>query len=205
MHGETVKKMGSQWTDFHGIWYLSIFLNPIAKIQVSLKSDKEKGELCVKTDIHFCNFSLNSSYNEKCFRQKLYTMSEQILCSVTVFSRKSLRLWDNVETDSRAGQAWDDNMAHARIMLDDKGCRHTLRICNTYCLSTTTMVARTRLNVTFILPLRVLFVLITVSAKPLAVFARVLCFSVTLRLGSVGRCASRSVYWHVLHFSHALL
>jgi hypothetical protein len=41
-------------------------------------------------------------------------------------------------------------------------------------------------------PLRVLFALMTVSAKPSAVFARVLCFSATLRLRSVGRCAALS-------------
>jgi hypothetical protein len=48
--------------------------------------------------------------------------------------------------------------------------------------------------------------LITVSAKQLAVFARVLCFSATLRLRSVGWCVGRCVYCHVvLHFSHGLL
>ena len=34
-------------------------------------------------------------------------------------------------------------------MLDNKGCKHTLRICNTYCLSMATMVTRTQLSVTF--------------------------------------------------------
>ena len=32
--------------------------------------------------------------------------------------------------------------------MDDLGYEHSLRICNTYCFSTTTMVMRTRLNVT---------------------------------------------------------
>ena len=53
----------------------------------------------------------------------------------------------NVEC--RAGQATDDNMAHARCMLGTKIYKHTCRFYNTYCFSTTTMVARTRLNVTF--------------------------------------------------------
>jgi hypothetical protein len=35
-------------------------------------------------------------------------------------------------------------------MLDNYGYRHTLRICNTYCFSTATMVTRTRFSVTFI-------------------------------------------------------
>jgi len=33
------------------------------------------------------------------------------------------------------------------IILDTQAYKHTLRICNTYCFSTATMVARTRLNV----------------------------------------------------------
>jgi hypothetical protein len=41
-----------------------------------------------------------------------------ILCSVTLVSRKSSRLWDNVEKYGAAGQATDCNMAHARYMLD---------------------------------------------------------------------------------------
>jgi len=49
------------------------------------------------------------------------------------------------------GQATDDNMVNANCMLD-KGYTHThtLRICtcNTYCFSTTRMVARTHLTVT---------------------------------------------------------
>jgi len=48
------------------------------------------------------------------FVQKIKT---HILCSVT-FSRKSYRLWDNVEKCCRAGQATGDNMAHAHCVLD---------------------------------------------------------------------------------------
>jgi hypothetical protein len=38
-----MEQLGSHWTDFHEIWYLSIFRNSVEKIQVSLKSDKNKG------------------------------------------------------------------------------------------------------------------------------------------------------------------
>jgi hypothetical protein len=38
-----------------------------------------------------------------------------------------------------AGQATDDNLAHAHWMLDTWGYKHILRMCNTYCLSTTTV------------------------------------------------------------------
>jgi len=47
-----------------------------------------------------------------------------------------------------AGQAIDDNVAHAHCGLDTKDYKHTLRICNTYCFSTATVVERTRLSVT---------------------------------------------------------
>ena len=44
-----MEKLGSQWTDFHEIWYFSIFpkKNTADKIQVSWKSDY------MQTNIHF--------------------------------------------------------------------------------------------------------------------------------------------------------
>ena len=44
--------------------------------------------------------------------------------------------------------ATDDSMEHAYCMMDTYGYKHTLRICNTYCFSNATTVARTRLDVT---------------------------------------------------------
>jgi hypothetical protein len=63
-------------------------------------------------------------------------------------SSKLVSLLDNVEKVCRAGQATDDNMAHALCMSNNYAYKHTLRICNTYCFSTATTVARPRLNVT---------------------------------------------------------
>jgi hypothetical protein len=62
------------------------------------------------------------------------------------------------ETQSTARQATDDNIitTHALCVLDNYGYRHTLRISNKYGLSMTTVVSRTRLNVTFIRTLPVL-------------------------------------------------
>jgi len=68
--------------------------------------------------------------------------------SVT-FSRKSCRLWDNVEKYFRAGQATDDITAQALFMLNNWGYRHTLRICN-IAFSTATMVTLTTINLKFI-------------------------------------------------------
>jgi len=47
---------------------------------------------------------------------------------------------------SRTGHS--DDMAHAHCMLDTEVYECTLKIINTYCFSTATMVARTHLNVT---------------------------------------------------------
>jgi len=63
------------------------------------------------------------------------------------FFRKSCRLWDNVQKYCGVGQATND-MAHEHCVLDNKGYKHTIRICNNYCFSTATMVARMRLHVT---------------------------------------------------------
>jgi hypothetical protein len=35
-----MEQIGSHWTDFYEIWYLSIFLKRVEEIQVLLKSDK---------------------------------------------------------------------------------------------------------------------------------------------------------------------
>ena len=70
------------------------------------------------------------------------------LCSVIFFFRKSGRLWDNVDKVrySRAGNRWQYGACalHATYI----GYKHTLRICNTCCFSTATVVPRTHLNVT---------------------------------------------------------
>ena len=63
--------------------------------------------------------------------------------------KKLFCLWHNGEKYGRDGQATDDNTTHARCILDNLGYKHTLRLCNNYCFSTTKMVKRTRLGITF--------------------------------------------------------
>jgi hypothetical protein len=52
-----------------------------------------------------------------------------------------------VENYCRVGQSTDDNMAHIHCIQDNQGYKPTLTICNTYCFSTATVVARTLLSV----------------------------------------------------------
>ena len=73
-------------------------------------------------------------------------LKTHILCS-TFFFRKSCRLWHNMEKYCKTGQATYDNMEHVQCMLCTWRYKHTLRICNSYCFSTATMVALTRLSV----------------------------------------------------------
>jgi hypothetical protein len=55
-----VEQLGSHWTAFHEIWYLGIFRKSVEKIQVSLKSDKNKGYFTWRP-ICIYDISLNSS------------------------------------------------------------------------------------------------------------------------------------------------
>jgi len=52
-----------------------------------------------------------------------------------------------MENYDRAGHATDDNMAHAHCLLDTKGFKYTLRMCNIIFFPSATIVARTRVNV----------------------------------------------------------
>jgi hypothetical protein len=81
----------------------------------------------------------------KCTTKVVEEIKTHILCSITFFL--SCRLWDEGEKYCRAGQATEDNMARAHCMLVTKSYKHTLRTCDTYCFSTSTMVTRTHLHV----------------------------------------------------------
>jgi hypothetical protein len=102
----------------------------------------------VKTNIRFLPCLAQFFLEWEMFRTKFIEKTKIfIACSIFFFFfRKSCRLRDNVETYSRAGQATGD-MALALGMLDTKGYKHTLIICDTYYFYTAVMVTRTRLNI----------------------------------------------------------
>jgi len=72
----------------------------------------------MKTDIQFWSYLAQFFLEWEMFLEVVQKIKTHILCSVT-FYRKSCRLWDNVEKMFRAGQATDDNMAHAHCVLDN--------------------------------------------------------------------------------------
>jgi hypothetical protein len=67
------------------------------------------------------------------------------------FLRKSCHLWNKVEKYGASGHATEGTTAHALCMLDTQGYKHKIRICNSYCFSTATMITGKRLNVTLYL------------------------------------------------------
>ena len=72
----------------------------------------------METNITFWSYLVQFLLEWEMFQTKfVQKIKTHILCSVAFF-RKSYRLWDNVEKYCTAGQATDDNMAHAHFMLD---------------------------------------------------------------------------------------
>ena len=54
-------ELGSHWTDFHEILYLTVFRKSVGNIQGSLKSDKNKGHFTWRPAFIYDDYSLNSS------------------------------------------------------------------------------------------------------------------------------------------------
>jgi len=132
----------------YDIWVF--FQKSVERIQLSLKSDKNNGYFSwISMDI--CDhISLSSSWNDKNFSDKSCRKNQNTHFTFNniFFLRKSWRLWHDVQKSCTAGQATNGNKAQARWMLATSDYKHTLRICNNYCFSNATMVARTRLSVT---------------------------------------------------------
>ena len=118
-----MEKLGSQWTDFHEIWYFSI----------SLKFDFIKIWQEYPTKIgtvheHLCTFMIISRciiLRMRCLRQKLQRKSKHTFFVKLLFSRKSRRLWDNVENCGRTRHATDINVADAHCVLDNATEKHS--------------------------------------------------------------------------------
>ena len=126
-----MERLGSHWTAFHESLYWSIFRKSVEKNHVSLKSDNNNGYFTWRR----YTFMIISrqillkmrSVSDKSCRENKYT---HFMFSDLFSENRAIYeiTWKNY---SRAGQATDDNMAHVRCMLDTKGYRHILWICNT--------------------------------------------------------------------------
>jgi len=96
-------------------------------------------------DLHmYDNVSLNSSQNEKCFRQKMYRKSKHpFYVQLLFFPEIMWIMWKYIVKPDSLPMT----LSRGACVLH-AGYRYTLGICNTYCFSTATVVTRTRLNVT---------------------------------------------------------
>ena len=72
----------------------------------------------MKTDIHFWSYLAQFFLEREMFQTKVVEKIETHILYSIPFFLKSCRLWENVEKYGRAGQATDDNMAHAHCVLD---------------------------------------------------------------------------------------
>jgi len=70
----------------------------------------------------------------------------QILLTMKTFSDTSCR--ENQSKHFAHINFISENHVIYEIMLDNKGYKHTIRICITFCISTTTVVTRALVNVT---------------------------------------------------------
>ena len=86
---------------------------------------------------------------EMCQTEVVEKIKRHALCSVTYLDKRAVyeKMWKNVIEQDRPQMTIDHGAC--AFILDKKACRHTLRICNTYCFSTETMVTRTCVIVTF--------------------------------------------------------
>jgi len=101
----------------------------------------------MKTNVHFLNISTPillriTNLADKICRenQNAHFMSKNFSKNLTAYeiTRKNI---------VRAGHATYENMGQVQCMLNTSWYKHALRICNNYCFSTSTMVARTCLYV----------------------------------------------------------
>ena len=168
-----MEQLGSHWTDID-IWAYFEILSK--KIKLLLKSDKSNEYFILRRFDIYDNILLNSSYNEKCFKQicrenqtKNFTFRTFFL-KILPFTRKCRKTWWRQR--SRRWQYGDTLHAglvrlhkrkhtpapapvHSRphvnartsTRLRARARTHT-EICNTNCFFTTTTISRTRLNIT---------------------------------------------------------
>jgi hypothetical protein len=143
-----------------------------------IKIGQPEWVLYMKTDIHFwlyivCRSFLLRMRNVSDIRCR-ENQNTHFVVSNHPPPPKLVLLWDNVEKYCGAGQASDDNMAHAHCMLDTLGYKYTHRLCNTHCLSSATVVARRCLCVTLCYFVRTLPVCYFVRTLPVCYFVRTL-------------------------------
>jgi hypothetical protein len=124
---------------------LWIFRTSVEKIQVPLKSDKNHRHV-PRRPVHIYSNNSLSSYNEKCFEQKLWRKSKHNFMFNNFFP-KIVAFKETTWPNAVLIQATCDNTIRVQCR---KSCNKvdTLISFNIYCFSMATTVTRTRFNVT---------------------------------------------------------
>ena len=132
-----MERLDTHWMDFHEIWYLSIFQTFIERIQDSLKSDKNKGYFCMKTNINFWSYIIQFFLKWEMLETEVVEKLETdiLLFSVTFsfFEICAVLRYCGKILQSRAGHRWQygaDALHAGYIRLQ------TRRLCRTFCSST---------------------------------------------------------------------
>ena len=144
-----MEQLGCHWMYCDEIWRLTfLFREPVEKVQVSLKYDKNNGYFTWRTGIHLWQYLAELLLKWEMFRKSCREYENTHLYPITFFP-KIVRLWYNVKKYSSArGYKCQHNTAHPLCVLDNSSCRHAFKTCNTYCFSSTTVVTRTLHSVT---------------------------------------------------------
>ena len=80
-----MEQLSSHWTDFHEIWYLSIFRTSVENIQASLKSDRNNRHFTWRP-IYICDLSCLILLEWEIFQTRLVEkIKTHILCSINSF------------------------------------------------------------------------------------------------------------------------
>ena len=145
-----MEQLGSHWTGFKEIWCIWLLFENLSRqfkfnynLTIKTGTLREDQYTFMMKSHSVLPRMKNVSDKSRRGNQNIRFMFSYLFFFLL---RKSFHLWDNVEKCWRAGQATEYNMAQEHCVLDTQGCKHTLRICSTYCSSTAAMVARTRLN-----------------------------------------------------------
>ena len=94
-------ELGSHWADSHEIWYLWIFRKSVEKVQVSLKSDKNKGYFTWRP-ISFLSYLAHFLLECEMFQTKaVQKIKTHTLCSVTFFFLENRAVYENM---------WENNV-----------------------------------------------------------------------------------------------
>ena len=142
------KQLGSQWTVFHENLIFQYFLNPLRKLQFHQSLTRITGTL-LEDRYTFLIISRSiicrMGMFETMFIEKLKT---QLLFSMTFFPQNGAIceiMWRNIVQQGRTHITIEYGACAMRAMYLRLQI-HTLRMCNTHCFCTTTVVARTLLN-----------------------------------------------------------